>query len=372
MSNRLDLLVAGLGAVLTAPAMAETHRVPQEFPTIQAAINAAIDGDIVIVGRGTWSGPGNYDIDLLGKAITVRSVAGPETCIIDASNAAGFYRGGFLFTHNESSATVVDGFTITGGYLFNGGAIYVESGSPVIQNCIITGNTCDCWGAAVYLNSQTNATIRDCVIVGNTSAAEGGGVFTIDCGGRIENCTISDNVANTGGGICVFGGDVAFISCSITDNYSSSYGGGGYVYEGNLINCTIADNATGWEAAGLYTWDTATTITNSIIWGNTGAAQLLGSPRVTYSIVEGGYAGQGNVSVAPRFVNATTGDYRLAPGSPGIDAGSNPAVPAGITTDANGSPRFVDDSRTPDSGVGPFPVIDIGAFEFRPSRSRTR
>ena len=57
-------------------------------------------------------------------------------------------------------------------------------------------------------------------------------------------------------------------------------------------------------------------------------------------------------------------DLRLLPGSPAIDAGDNSAVPPNVTTDLDGNPRFVDDPATADTGVGPPPVVDMGACEF--------
>ncbi len=358
----------GLAAVaLALPAAAEMRLVPQSYSTIQAALDAAQPGDVVLVADGVYSGPGNRDLNFMGKGVTLRSQNGPENCIISGADAQA--HGVIVFNHNETDATVVDGFTITGGNQFNGGGIHILSGSPIIQNCIITGNSCDCWGAGVYSQSSGTPLVRNCVISGNQSAAEGGGVFTISSTTRFENCIIAGNTANLGGGVCVFGGFSEFVNCRITDNIATGSGGGGYVYEGTLTNCTVAGNSAVWEAAGLYAWGNVSTITNSIVWGNTGAEQILGQPAVSYSIIEGGMGGVGNLSADPAFVDALGGDYRLASGSPAIDAGNNAAVPAGVVTDAAGSPRFLNDPKTADTGVGPGRVVDIGAFEFGPARA---
>ena len=87
--------------------------------------------------------------------------------------------------------------------------------------------------------------------------------------------------------------------------------------------------------------------------------------NVTYSVVEGGSAGTGTVSADPLFASSGTGDYALTAGSSAIDAGDNTAVPAGIVTDFVLNPRFVDDPSVADTGVGPAPVVDMGAFELQ-------
>jgi hypothetical protein len=262
---------------LASPALAETRLVPQDYPTIQAAIDAAVPGDTVLVADGVHSGPGNRNLNTLGKAITVRSAGGPGQCTIDATGAE--YQGVFMFNHNETSDTVIDGFTITGGYQFNGGGVHIQNGSPVIKNCIITGNGCDCWGGGLYSSSSAQPTVLNCVISGNDSAAEGGGVFTISSNIRIQNCVISENSANTGGGICVFGGFSEFVNCRITDNIASGQGGGGYAFDCALINCTVAGNSAVWAASGLYTWNGRCTIANSILWGNEGPSHMVGEPK---------------------------------------------------------------------------------------------
>jgi hypothetical protein len=77
------LVCVSLGYDARVALAASTYRVPQDYATIQAGINAAIDGDTVLVADGTYTGAGNKDLDFDGKAITVKSENGPENCIID-------------------------------------------------------------------------------------------------------------------------------------------------------------------------------------------------------------------------------------------------------------------------------------------------
>ncbi len=86
---------------------------------------------------------------------------------------------------------------------------------------------------------------------------------------------------------------------------------------------------------------------------------------MSYSDVQGGWTGTGNIDADPLFVDPAGGDLRLGPGSPCIDAADNTAVPKGVTTDLDGNPRFVDDPDTIDSGNGDPPIVDMGAYEFQ-------
>lgn len=123
--------------------------VPSQYATIQAAIDAADEGDVVIVADGVYTGTGNRDIDFLGKTLTVRSANGPLNCIIDCQGTHQAPHRGFRFHHAESCACVVDGFTIQhgfapdeGGYIrYSGGAILCrDNANPTIRNCILRWN----------------------------------------------------------------------------------------------------------------------------------------------------------------------------------------------------------------------------------------
>ena len=87
------------------------------------------------------------------------------------------------------------------------------------------------------------------------------------------------------------------------------------------------------------------------------------TPLVTYSDIEGGYVGTGNINADPLFVDPTNGDFHLGQGSPCIDAGDNSA-PNLPLTDIDGKDRKIDDPAVVDTGNGTPPIVDMGADEF--------
>jgi hypothetical protein len=96
---------------------AEIRYVPNEYPTIQAAINASQNGDEVVIANGVYSGPGNYNINFIGRAITVRSQSGdPNLCIVDIQGQYnGLLERGFMFEFGEGPNSVLRDLTIKNG-----------------------------------------------------------------------------------------------------------------------------------------------------------------------------------------------------------------------------------------------------------------
>ena len=342
-----------LGLLIAGSTNAAVHYVPTDYPDIQAAIDASVDGDTVVVTPGTYSGPGNYNISFRGKAITVQSTDPGDTqvvntTVIDCQGTASTR--GFVFQSGETSDAKLAGLTITGGNNFLGGGIYCyNNSSPTITNCVITANSA-VFGAAIAVgNSGSEPVISACTIQANTASAGGGAIYCIGSSPKIESCIIAGNFAPRGGAI-----------------YSHN--------PGNCViaNCTISANAATVFAGGIYCFSSSNLdISNCILWGNTAAGaseMLVGNGRapatvsISYCDIQGLAAGvvvnsgstvnwgQGNIDLAPLFVSPgqmdpitkvyTEGNYHLLDDSPCIDTCLLYTSP---------SPRDLSTSRMPSS-----------------------
>jgi hypothetical protein len=343
---------------------------PADYNNIQAAIDAAVDGDTVSVADGTYTSRYGPGFDFHGKAITVISENGPESCVIDGQDFAR----GFYFHNGEDSNSVLDGFTITnGGWPYEyGGGIYCQASSPTIRNCIISNNT----------------------------APRAGGILCLDSSPVIANCIITANhataMSGNGGGILCWRSSPIIANSRISGNWATWLGGAIYSYEYSsptITNCTVTGNSATAGGA-IHCYESNAAVTNCILWDNFGdvGSQInlasLHSDRpctlsLNYSDLQGGQSdvsignwstlnwGPGNIDADPRFVepgywdhNGTPdyiwddfwveGDYHLLSGSPCIDAGDPNYIPEPNETDLDGNPRLIGDG------------IDMGAYEYVP------
>jgi hypothetical protein len=268
---------------LSVLAQAATLNVPSSaYPTIQAAVNAASNGDTVMIADGTYTGPGNVDIDFGGKNITVTSQHGAASTIIDCQGSSSANHRGF-YLHSGETAAVISGLTVENGYekavtvLAGGGGILNNGSGLTIQDCIIKGNsvtglTSDYgFGGGIYaVNGNGPVEIVNCIITGNTSSY-GGGIFDFSSNSNgsisLSNCVISNNIASVAcGGVYSIsesqssGGTTSPITltqCSATGNLAIS-GGGGIDNEADngdslitLTHCTASGNMA-FYGAGIF------------------------------------------------------------------------------------------------------------------------
>ncbi len=289
---------------------------------------------------------------------------------------------------NTNSTAILDGFVVRDGFANSGssnndrgGGILLTNSSPTIRNCHFIDNRCTFGGGAGYINNAS-PNFTDCIFEDNIGGSFGG-AFDIATAGnvRFDRCQFLGNSASRAGGLEIFSTSGVVVSNSLFQgNTSTGSGGGGGLWIGSggstqVINCTIvANNATANTVGGLLRSGSSVLVRNTILWDNAGpggaqnsANQISSGTSVTYSIVEGGFTGTGNLSSDPTFNNSVGGDFTLGTGSPAIDAGNNASVPGTISLDLAGNNRFDDVASVPDTGAGSSPIVDIGAFEVQGS-----
>jgi parallel beta-helix repeat protein len=350
----LAFFVIALIFIICVPgtALGTTYYVPDDFATIQAALNSVAGGGLhtIVVRDDTYTGTGNKNLDFGGKAVTLRSESGPDNCIIDCEEDGR----GFYFHNGETSASILEGFTILNGSADVAGGIQCTSASsPTIRNCFIIGNTAGS-GGGLYCYASSNPTVSDCIISGNT-AGNAGGIYCYDSSPTITNCLITGNSAQDS--LYENGGGIWCVSSSPT-----------------ISNCTISDNSALDDGGGIWCASSSPTVTNCILWGDSASlgpeiALFADSTlTVSYSDVEGGQAaahvgvgctlnwGAGNGDDGPLFANGPLGNYYLGQIAAGQGADS-PCLDAGNDTAANLGLHLY---ATRTTHIGDVGIVDMG------------
>ena len=281
--------------------------VPGDYPNIQAGIDAASDGEVVVVADGTWMGSDNKNISFSGKNITLRSANGANNCIIDCEGTGR----GFIFNSGESDQAVLDGFKIINGDVTgatqDGGGMYLSNSDPTIQNCIIQNCDAD-GGGGIMIAGTASPTFNNCIIDGNTAATYGGGVQTSGSSDpSFIDCNITNNEAWNGGGLDIFQGGGLVQDCIITGNYASNKGAGLYIKDCSptITGGTIDNNDADEEGGGIYTYNTtALTIEDVTVSNNSsgyfggGIAIDASSADINDCIIIGNYSGTDGGGIA--------------------------------------------------------------------------
>jgi len=297
----------------------------------------------------------------------------------------------------------------------NGGAADVYDSNPVFTACLFRTNSVASRGGAVQMMLSNALTFTDCRFEQNAAGFGGGGVNSNGTTSTFTRCVFLQNTATffsgallqtansqitvrasrflgnssglEGGAINCNTGSLSLANCDFSGNRSTANSGGALFVTHQCLatvqNCTFSRNTAAIDGGGVAVDDGAANLTNCALWGNSdvsgsgenGQVRLVfGSLSVNYSDVQGltgSLGGTGNIGGDPLFVSALgadniagTEDDDLAPGAGSaiIDAGDTAASMA-YPTDLRGNSRRVDDLCRPDTGVGPAPIVDMGAIE---------
>ncbi len=287
-----------------------TIHVPSEQPTIQAGIDAAVDGDTVLVADGTYIGNGNRDINFDGKNIVLISENGSEYAIIDCEGVAR----AIGLASSQDATTTIEGFTIKNG-VGRGGGIYSSGSTARISNCVFAYNTGDS-GGAIYCNGA-GLSLVGCTFTENTASTTGGAYTDRYAMSTIDSCVFYLNSAgNVGGGLHCSNSNTVVKNCTFTANIAPNGGSG--------LNCNLAaypsiqnsifsfnygGHAVGCEGAGTPS------LSCTDIFGNTGG-DWTGCIISQFGI-------NGNISLDPWFCDPDAYDFSLDYNSPCVGAGSD-------------------------------------------------
>jgi predicted outer membrane repeat protein len=342
------MLICCAVIVLALTASATTYVIEPDgsgdLPTIQAAIDASSDGDIIELADGTFTGTGNRDVDFAGRAVTVRSQSGdPETCVIDCEGSEADPQRGFIFQSSEGPGSVIEGITITHGWAdyYGGGIFCDENASPTVSNCVLLDNEAamgggmcggrlstltgcsfignesvrggglarawatiltDCeflgnkarYGGGIYIRSSCSPTLTGCAFTGNSALHSGGALhIELHCNPVLRHCTLTGNLAPIGGAVEIsIECSPSFMNCTLSGN-SSTYTG--VVTCGELCYVTIENTIISHSPQGeaVTCWDSDATLTCCDVYRNAGGDWI--------GCLAGQYGVNGNICEDPLF-----------------------------------------------------------------------
>jgi predicted outer membrane repeat protein len=340
------------------------------------ATTAVLDGFTITEGFANGGSPNDR-----GGGMYNNNGSPMLTNVTFSKNYGGDWGGGGIFNDHSNpilTSVIFSENTTPGG----GGGMRNLNSSPMLTDVTFSGNSAKD-GGGMQNSSNSRPTLFNVIFSGNSAYRPGFGTW----GGGMEdnvssstliNVTFSGNSASQGGGMGVVEGSPTLINVTFSGN-SASQGGGmacDLLNEGSptLVNVTFSGNSVTYQGGGIWChgergMGTGVTVHNSILWGNTApdGPQIynLGSTSIiSHSLVQGSGSsgpdwdsslvvdGGGNLNEDPLFVDPPS-NLRLQSTSPAIDAGNNAAVPARVTTDLDGKPRFVCET------------VDMGAYEYQ-------
>ncbi|MDP8205441.1 MAG: right-handed parallel beta-helix repeat-containing protein [Candidatus Electryonea clarkiae] len=248
--------------VCTCSSFATIINVPDDFETIQAAIDTSQSGDTVLVSSGTYL----ENINFNGKNITVAShflTTGDESYLVNTIIDGDSIGAVVTFENEENENAILIGFAVRNGYSeTSGGGIECRYSSPTISDCLILNNYTLIWGGGISFDVNSNGIIRNCEIYLNSAGPGGGGIdIGADCNPVISDCYIHHNEARfgSGGGMIIYTESHPLIeNCVFYENTAEREGGAIWIgiYSNPIIsNCQFLDNMVGYHGGAIAVYD---------------------------------------------------------------------------------------------------------------------
>jgi len=299
------------------------------FSTIQFAFDRATDHDTILVHPGIYNGTNWF----IGKSIVLGSLylTTNDTSYIyntiidgDSSDCT------LAILGNIDTTCRVTGFTIQNGIgcvYGQGAGIYIEGSSPRLDHLVIRNNHGGTNGGGICLNGNSYSMINE-ITIENNSSGYGGGIYCYSSEPTITNCTIRNNQAALGAGLYLATANPTLEYVTIEGNHTNNEGGGIYCTDYSIPtfkHLTIVNNIAN-GGGGIYcAVNSNPTLLNSILWNDSPDEIIMstGSLTATYSNIEGGWEGTGNINQDPLFCFADGGIYTLAENSPCVGTGEN-------------------------------------------------
>jgi len=377
-------IVAALFITLTfIPVFATIINVPGDELSIQLGINAAADGDTILVQPGTYNENlfcNTRVVTLASLFLTSQDSAYVLSTIIDGSNSGS----AVIFANHSDIPPRLVGFTIRNGNAAYGGGVKCENSNAVIANNVITDNI-GVYGGGIYC-IHAAATMDGNIIIDN-DAPFGGGICVYQGGVTLESNIITSNSASDwGGGILLYVANSS-LSKNVINGNAAAYGGGIYCFysddlitnnmiygnmaaygaglhcesaDPQIINNTFSRNYSSTIGGGIYCHlNSNPVVTNSIFWadsaGSTGYEiyAFESAPTFSYCDIQGGWTGEMNINIDPFFRDADNDDFHLISTEYGYSDNS-PCIDIG-------HPDFWDWMISSQWGLGTY-LSDLGAY----------
>lgn len=278
------------------------------------------------------------------------------------------------------------------GFADNYEAVYVNSNSyPVFTSCIWEDNHAGGSGAAIFADRSSSLSLNHCVFRRNIAGSRGGAIYANSSSIlSLNHCVFQRNTADLrGGAIYADGFEMQLINCLFVANTAGETGGaiacpdynhanGGTILD--ILNCTFYDNTfpTFYKPPtnsvknpdGSRVYSSGSIITNCIFYNEPSYMAVAfefgrSEPLIITSIYEKEHEPGQPREVPPMpyelfadpngadgILGTEDDDFRLAPGSPAIDSGTNETEPPLPAMDLDGNPRILYD------------FVDLGAYEF--------